>query len=58
MTLQQYIDNLNKLASKSKAILDLEVIYSVDDEGNHFQPVLFMPQLMKQDDGQYKLCIN
>ena len=71
MKLQEYLDELLLMVKKYPKILDFEVVYSHDDEGNEFQKVQIPPSLMKIDnidqirhldpgfDGEYNaVCIN
>jgi hypothetical protein len=43
MTLKEYSKSLNDFIKENPDSLDLEVITSLDDEGNSFSPVLFYP---------------
>ena len=68
MTLKEYIEELNKLVKQNPKILELPVIYSADDEGNHYQMVHYTPTLGTFDDfdGEWEaetvnpnaVCIN
>lgn len=49
MTLENYIKVLTKLVQDNPNAGNYLVIYSADDEGNHFQPVQFHPTI-----GTYK----
>lgn len=40
MKLKVYLKKLNKLTQKNPEYLNLDVIYSIDDEGNGFNEVL------------------
>ena len=52
MTLKEYILKLKDFAKNNPKALELEVIHSSDDEGNHFTPVVFDPgTLMKKETG-------
>ena len=41
MKLKEYLDKLNYLVANDKSLLELEVITSIDDEGNGYNPVYF-----------------
>lgn len=41
MKLSEYIEHLNVILNNNPKNKDLEVIYSIDDEGNCFRPVCF-----------------
>ena len=43
MKLSEYILELNKLVKENPECLHYEVVYSADDEGNHYQSVHFTP---------------
>lgn len=45
MVLKEYILNLMKMGNAKKGNMELEVIYSSDDEGNNFDKVRFTPTL-------------
>ena len=45
MKLKEYIAELNKLVKMNPNSLEFDVIYSADDEGNHYQLVHFTPCL-------------
>mgnify|MGYP003150029770 CR=1 FL=1 len=65
MNLKNYIKKLKKLEKKHG---DLIIIYSIDDEGNEFHPVIYNPGAGKYDieSGEYynsikncnAICIN
>lgn len=44
MNLKQYIEQLSKFMDENNAG-DMEVIYSMDDEGNGYYPVYFGPSV-------------
>lgn len=48
MTLFEYIYNLNTILNKNPNYANLNVIYSIDDEGNEFRQVFCTPSLGKQ----------
>lgn len=41
MTLQEYINSLNKVIENHPEAAEYVVVYSIDDEGNNFQEVHF-----------------
>jgi len=43
MTVKEYIEELNKAVHEDPSLLDKEVVYSADDEGNNFQRVCYTP---------------
>lgn len=45
MKLKDYINNLNALVKLYPEALEMEVIYSSDDEGNNYQKISFAPSL-------------
>lgn len=53
MKLKDYISELNKLVEANPDILELDVIYSVDDEGNEFDYVSYPPSLGMYEDGSF-----
>ena len=50
MTLDQYIHLLNKLKEENREAGALVCIYSRDDEGNSFAPIIYEPSVMKYED--------
>lgn len=50
MTLEKFLENINKLVKENPEILDYEVIYARDDEGNGYQEVAFEPSIGIFDD--------
>ena len=42
MKFSEYLDHLNAIATDPKT-LDMDVVYSKDDEGNEFQKVVYAP---------------
>ena len=65
MTFKEYISSLIKIAKEDESSLNLEVVYSSDDEGNYFSPVLFAPTKGELNDGKFDdagiinaICIN
>jgi hypothetical protein len=49
MTLEYYVKCLNILLEKHPEYAEFPVIYSTDDEGNHYQPVYFIPGVITVD---------
>jgi hypothetical protein len=45
MKLKEFLDNLNRLAEVQPEALELEVITSMDDEGNGYNPVYYSPTM-------------
>jgi hypothetical protein len=43
MTLKEYLEKLNKFAADHPDILEREVVYSRDEQGNSFDLVIFGP---------------
>lgn len=46
MKVKEYVNTLVEMLKRNPEIEDMEVIYSVDDEGNTFQKVNFTPSIM------------
>jgi len=44
MTLKQYINGLQKFVEENPDALGMEVVTSIDDEGNGHNPVYYSPQ--------------
>jgi hypothetical protein len=45
--LKEYLENLNKMVEQNPEILELDVVYAKDDEGNYFEYIGYMPSLGK-----------
>jgi hypothetical protein len=45
MKLKEFLENINEMVRKNPELLELNVAYSRDDEGNGFQEVIFSPTL-------------
>jgi hypothetical protein len=45
MKLKDFLDELNALVSDNPKVLEFDVIYSVDDEGNSFHPITYSPTI-------------
>ena len=66
MKLREYIEQLQKFAEANPETLDMDVIYSRDDEGNGFQEVHYAPskgtyegyEFDESDDNVNAVCIN
>ena len=54
MTLEEYLEHINEQVKKHPELLKLEVIYSVDDEGNRFEKAVFKPSPGVYDDGSFE----
>ena len=54
MKLKDFLDNINKMVEENPSILDLDVVYARDPEGNGFYPVYYTPSigchLLEDDD--------
>lgn len=53
MKLKEFLENLNNLVKEDPKSLDLEVIYSIDDEGNAFRSVYFEPTKGRFDSDEF-----
>ena len=51
MILRKYLDALNEMVKENEKLLDMDVIYSSDDEGNCYRPVTFFPL-----GGHFEMC--
>ena len=47
MKLREYLKHLETLVKENKSVLDYEVIYAIDDEGNGFKKNNYEPSLWK-----------
>lgn len=52
MKLKEFIENLSKMVKENPSTLDLDVVYSSDDEGNSYQKVGCGPSLGMLSDGE------
>jgi len=43
MTLKEFMENLNKFIEENPEALNMLVVYSSDDEGNKYHPVVHEP---------------
>jgi len=53
MKLKDYLKNINELVKQNKELLELDVVYSVDDEGNNFSKVIFTPCIGTYESGSF-----
>lgn len=53
MTLREYIEQLQNFALSNPETLDMDVIYSRDDEGNGFQEVHYSPSKGIYEDNEF-----
>ena len=53
MKLKEYIKSLNALVEENPERLEFEVIYSADDEGNHYFPVIYEPTIGFHQGGEF-----
>jgi hypothetical protein len=66
MKLKDYLDTLNEMVKTNPALLELEVVYSSDDEGNRYGVVLYSPTPGKFDQEEFDstskkpnaICVN
>lgn len=66
MKFKDYLKKITKLADDHPELMDSQVVYSRDEEGNHFSPVYYSPSVGLFDDGEYTsgsetlnaVCIN
>lgn len=45
MKLKEYLSYLKKAVDADNSLLDMELVYAIDDEGNDFRHVNFLPTL-------------
>lgn len=57
MTLETYIANLTVFAKENPKALKLEVVTSIDDEGNGYNPVVYTPSYV-DDESTNTVCVN
>ena len=55
MKLSEYIVRLNEIAKEHP---DFEVVYAVDEEGNSFCPVFYLPCVGEFKNGEFKTEAN
>lgn len=66
MKLKEYIESLNDLIKENPELLEAEVIYSIDEEGNAYNEVYFGPSTGNYSNGDFDqeseninaICIN
>ncbi len=56
MKLRDYLNDLHKKVKADPEILNMEVFYSIDDEGNDFKPVFYNAGIM--EDKENSICLN
>ncbi len=56
MKFKEYIENLTQFAKENPESLELEVIYSKDDEGNGYYPVIYLPTTGIYEDCEFISC--
>jgi len=49
MQLREYLEELNKIIQEHPEVLEYEVCYSIDDEGNEYNKVNYTPSLVEFD---------
>lgn len=54
MTFKEYLANLNKFAEEHPEALELDVIASIDDEGNGYNKVQYYPSVGRFEDGEFR----
>jgi hypothetical protein len=52
MRLREYLENIKKLVEKHPEALELELVYSRDDEGNDYDTVDYEPDLGVYDEDE------
>lgn len=53
MTLKEYIEQLQNFAETNPETLDMDVVYSRDDEGNGFQQIHYAPSKGFYEDREF-----
>jgi len=53
MKLSAFLQNINMIVANRPEVLDFDVVYSIDDEGNDLRPVGFPPSIGVVDDGDF-----
>ena len=56
MKVRDLLKDLNTLIEKNEKVLDFDVIYSKDDEGNEYKRICYSPSLGSYDDGEFFDC--
>lgn len=53
MTLEKYIKNLIEFGQENPELMDKDVIYSIDDEGNGYNGIYYSPSVyLRSDNGE------
>lgn len=50
MKLKEYLENLNHHVAQKPEILEFEVVYATDEEGNSYKKVVFEPCIIYFED--------
>lgn len=68
MKLKDYLKHLQELVEEHPEMLEYDVVYSSDDEGNDFKEVIYLPSTGTFKDGEWRhkeadvkpnaICIN
>jgi hypothetical protein len=53
MTVKEYLNHFNKMVKDHPEIENLDICYSMDDEGNCFYPVNFTPSVGIKDSDDF-----
>jgi hypothetical protein len=53
MKFREYLESLNKLAEERPELLDMDTVYSRDDEGNGYQSVYWVGTVGYYDEGEF-----
>lgn len=55
MKVKEYLDNFNELIKERPEILEYDLVYSSDDEGNNYNKIFYTPGIgyYDKDDNQY-----
>jgi hypothetical protein len=65
MKLKHFLTQIDDLITRHPELLDAEVVYAVDDEGNRFEPVVHPPSFGEFDasfgefnekTGEFEIC--
>ena len=54
MNLREFIDDLEKLIADQPQVETMQVIYSIDDEGNEFSNEIYAPSFGRFEDGEFR----
>ena len=58
MKLKEYVENILNIVDNHPDFLDLDVVYSIDDEGNRFESVYCFPDVGYFDDGEFTSSLD